>query len=188
VRSCPDCSDVDSPPLRVRSCLSRRGGLPPPPRLYSTTLERRPGLRETGAKPRLSGRGYAPYTPPRNRKLQYCRRRTVYQANRVKCQPEAPGPLPAGTDDSTPAGGKPAGEYVVQTRSSSSQYPSPSLETGGNARANEGVTAYQSLPRSRLPTLPTRVGVESGRWHDPCRFRRKDGTGRRRSDGRPCCG
>jgi hypothetical protein len=50
VRSCPDCSDVDSPPLRVRSCLSRRGGLLPPPRLYSTTLERRPGLRENRRK------------------------------------------------------------------------------------------------------------------------------------------
>ncbi|RZV10307.1 hypothetical protein BDK88_1460 [Natrinema hispanicum] len=29
VRSCPDRSDVDSPPLRVRSCLSRPGRLPP---------------------------------------------------------------------------------------------------------------------------------------------------------------
>ncbi len=113
---------------------------------------------KTGATPRRSRRGYAPYTPLRDRKLQYSRRRTVSQANRVKYQSGAPGPLPADTDDSTPAGGKPAGEYVVRTRSSSSQYPSPSLETGGNARANEGATAYQSPPRSRLSTPPKRFG------------------------------
>jgi hypothetical protein len=56
-------------------------------------------------------------------------------------------------DGSTPTTGNPGGEYVVEIRSPSSQYPYPSLETVGNDRANEGVTAHQNTPRSRLHSV-----------------------------------
>lgn len=113
------------------------------------------------AKPRPLWRGYARLLP-HTRNIQVARCRTVIQANRVNCQSGEPGPLPAETDGSRPTTGTPGGEDVVRIRSPSSQYPCPSLETGGNARANEGATAHQSLPRSRLSTLPTRVdGVRS---------------------------
>jgi hypothetical protein len=93
-----------------------------------------------------------------NRKLHSARHRTIIQVNRVKSQSGDTGSLPADTDGSTPTTGKPGGEYVVKIRSPSSQYPYPSLETVGNDRAHEGVTADQNTPRSRLPTPPTRVG------------------------------
>ena len=73
-------------------------------------------------------------------------------------------------------------------RLSSSYHPYPSLEPVGNGRVHEGATAHQNLPRSRLSTRPRPVAVESGRWHGPCRPRRKDGGEHIRSDGRPCCG
>ena len=69
---------------------------------------------------------------------------------RVNSQSEDMGSLPADTDGSTPTFGNPGGEYVVEIRSPSLQYPYPSLETVGNDCANEGVTAQQHMPRSRL--------------------------------------
>jgi hypothetical protein len=105
--------------------------------------------RISSAKPRPSGRGYA-RQQGYNRNLQVARRRTVVQANRVNSQSEDSGSIPADTDGSTPTTGKPGGESVVRTRSPSSHYPYPSLETVGNDRANEGATAHQNTPHSRL--------------------------------------
>ncbi len=65
-------------------------------------------------------------------------------------QSEDTGLLPADTDGSTPTTGKPGGDYVVETRSPSSQSPSLSLETVGNDRAHGGATADQNASRSRL--------------------------------------
>ena len=72
------------------------------------------------------------------------------KTTRVNSQSEDPGSLPADTDGSSPTISKPGGEYVVRTRSPSSHYPYPSLETVGNDHANEGATAHQNTPRSRL--------------------------------------
>ena len=88
------------------------------------------------------------------------------------------------TRRSSPVGVKTTG----LNRLPSSQNPYPSLESVGNDRVHEGVTAHQNLPRSRLSTRPRPVAVESGRWHGPCRPRQKDGGEHIRSDGRPCCG
>ncbi|WP_435156989.1 hypothetical protein [Haladaptatus sp. DFWS20] len=63
---------------------------------------------------------------------------------------------------------------MVRTRSPSSHYPYPSLETVGNDRANEGATAHQNMPRSRLH-FATPVVAEYGRWHGPCHILRKRG-------------
>ena len=57
-------------------------------------------------------------------------------------------------DGSTSTTGKFGGEYVVEVRPPSSQYPYPSLETVGNDHAHGG-TAYQSMPHSRLSIPPT---------------------------------
>ncbi len=72
------------------------------------------------------------------------------KTTRVNFQSEDSGSLPADTDGFTPTTGNPCGEYVVEIRSPSSHYPYPSLETAGNDRANEGATAHQNTPRSRL--------------------------------------
>ncbi len=72
------------------------------------------------------------------------------QANRVKYHLEDSGSLPAYTDGSTLITGKDGRECVVEVCPPSSQDPYPLLETGGNSRANEGATAYQKTPRSRL--------------------------------------
>ena len=56
VRSCPDRSDVDSPPLRVRSCLSRPGRLPRSaqgsPIHESVSANAQPKARQVGASRR----------------------------------------------------------------------------------------------------------------------------------------
>ena len=75
------------------------------------------------------------------------------KTTRVNSQSEDPGSLPADTDGSSPTISKPGGEYVVRTRSPSSHYPYPSLETVGNDRAHEGATAHQNTPHSRLHSV-----------------------------------